>query len=70
MLWTAPPYAFANAAFSSRRGDRIERLACCDCSQPLVAQSGSSRRRINSVGVGGEADISRCVRATVSPQDH
>ena len=27
----------ANAARARRRGDRIEALLCCDCSQPLLA---------------------------------
>jgi hypothetical protein len=46
--------AAAAAARPRRRGDRIERLLCCDCSQPLVARNG---RRMSVHG--GKAVVQR-----------
>ena len=40
-----------------RRGDRIERLLCCICSRPVMAQSGVSLRCECLAALGGEADI-------------
>src|SRR5262249_7268290 len=44
-------------ANARRRGDRIDCLPCCDCSQPLLAQSGLSEMSARLSAFGGEADI-------------
>jgi len=60
LLW------YADLARARRRGDRI-RLPCCDCSEPLVAQSGSSLRRTSSVAIGRRADIGGSRKLTAWP---
>ena len=41
----ARPHRPAIAARHRRRGHRIDRLLCCDCSQPVLAQLGRADHR-------------------------
>ena len=54
------------SACSRRRGDRVaaqRTFVCCICSRPLLAHRVVSPRRINSVAIGGIADIARSTAA-------
>src|SRR5215813_12388337 len=42
------PHGAADHANDRRRGHRVGRLFCCDCSQPVLAHSGGKPRSVMS----------------------